>query len=316
MSGMLLTVTIQTYNHADSLSQTLRSLEGLRCPADAEYEILVIDNNSCDHTASVIKEFSSVLGPRLRSVFEPQQGLSHARNRAIAEARGDILCFLDDDALADPDWLVGHAEAYGTDEHIVAVGGRVELQWPEGWSRPPWFAGDLDGYLSGFDLGPGSLSMEYPRYPYGCNMSVRCRIAREIGGFCVRLGRRKNNLLSNEERYFFYRIHQQGGRVVYAPRAIVHHMIPAERLSKRFFLKRGYAQGISDILFSQEIAPDQKDFGSRARALLSGLKHLAIAGVNASGCLVHRRDAGACFLGLVRGAYAIGCVAGATGYAR
>jgi glycosyltransferase involved in cell wall biosynthesis len=310
---MFLTVTIQTYNHAETLAATLHSLAGLRCPADADYEILVINNNSSDRTARVIEEFGAILGPRLRSVPEPRQGLSHARNLALAAARGDVVCFLDDDAVADAGWLAAHAELYRTDERIVAAAGRIGLRWPPGWSRPAWLPADLESYLSGLDLGPERCVLEYPRHPYGCNMSIRRDVAREIGGFSDRLGRRGRCLRSNEEKLFFYRIHEQGGQVVYAPEAVVHHVIPAERLSKRFFLKRAYAQGMSDLLLRREIAPGPDTAARKVRRLLGGLKLSAAMGLRASRDILSRRDRAACFLGLARGAYAVGYLAGAAG---
>ena len=68
------------------------------------------------------------------------------------------------------------------------------------------FSADLEGYLSGVDLGSDGGVMQFPSYPYGCNMSVRRELAERVGGFCVRLGRTGSNLISNEEKHFFYTI--------------------------------------------------------------------------------------------------------------
>ena len=86
---MFVTITIQTYNRSAVLAETLESLRPLQCPAGVEYEILVVDNNSTDDTPQVLQKYGVLLAPRLRSVFEPQQGLSHARNRAVRSPRGD-----------------------------------------------------------------------------------------------------------------------------------------------------------------------------------------------------------------------------------
>ncbi len=261
---MFLTVTIQTYNHAEGLRSALGSLSGLGCPVGLDYEVLVVDNNSTDGTAGVIEEYRGVLGSRLRATFEPCQGLSAARNRALAEARGEVICFLDDDALADPGWLAGHASAYRADERVAAVGGRIELQWPAGWVRPPWLAPELEGYLSGLDLGSEPRVMTYPCYPYGCNMSVRRDVARRVGGFSTRLGRHGPGLQSNEEKLFFLQIHRLGGRVVYTPDALVRHVVPAQRLSKGFFLRRAWAQGLSDAIFRRLVGATDDSGGSEA----------------------------------------------------
>ena len=308
---MFVTITIQTYNNANVLEQALQSLAGLHCPDDVDYEILVIDNNSNDGTAAVIERNRALLGPRLRSVFESKQGLSHARNRAIAEAGGEIIGFIDDDALVDRDWLVGHVQAYRDDEQTVAVGGRVLLRWPDEWSRPQWLSSELDGYLSGVDLGRERQVMCYPRYPYGCNMSVKREVAQRIGGFSVRLGRKKSSLISNEEKYFFYQIHQMGGRVVYAPAALVHHMVPMTRLSRKFFLRRGYAQGISNILFQTETNPIGHVFLWHLRQVAVGMRLLSRAVVSVAGYRLSSRNGPGRFSRQVRMMYSLGYMVGA-----
>ena len=313
---MFVTITIQTYNNAEILGQVLQSLGELQCPDDADYEILVVDNNSDDVTAAVVEHSRFALGSRLRYVFESNQGLSHARNRAIAEARGEIICFLDDDALADGNWLTGHVEAYREDEQTVAVGGRVLLQWPSGWSRPAWLSSDLDGYLSGVDLGQDRQVMHYPRYPYGCNMSVRRPIAEQIEGFSVRLGRKKGSLISNEEKHFFHKIHQMGGQVMYTPDALVHHMVPATRLKRRFFLRRGYAQGISNVIFQTEIDPTKRTFLWHLRQCAVGVTLFGGALARTAVSCFSRCARSAVFSGVVRAVYGLGYMVGAAQGAR
>ncbi len=312
----MISVAICTYNNAERLAVALQSLRNLECPPGQQHEILVIDNHSTDATARVIAEFAGVLGARLRSVFESRPGLSHARNRALAEARGEIVCFLDDDATVESGWLVAHAQAYEADAQTVAVGGRILLRWPEGFARPAWLPPALDGYLSALDFGPQPRRLEFPSHPYGCNMSVQRAFAQEIGGFCTRLGRKKSSLLSNEERHFFYQAQRRGGQVIYTPEAVVHHLIPRERLSKKFFVRRGYAQGASDAVLRREIAAQEERPCSRARVCLSGMKLLATTVWRNSGSLVVHRDEAARLLGFVRVAHAAGYIAGAVGLVR
>lgn len=302
---MFVTVTVQTYNNASSLGQMLRSLEALRCPGGIDYEVLVVDNNSTDQTASVVRECRTSLGSRLRYVFEPRQGLSHARNRAIAEARGDIICFIDDDVVVDPGWLTGHMNAYLADSQIVAVGGRVFLRWPDGWTRPAWLTPDLEGCLSCVNAEAAGPLMRFPRYPYGCNMSIRRDMARQIGGFCPALGRKESNLISNDEKLFFYEVHVLGGRVAYAHGAVVHHVVPPSRLTKRFFLKRAYAQGMSDIIFFNEMNPGGRTFMWHLRQVIAGTCRTGWAlAIAAARCLPGVRTNG--FAALVRASYTLG----------
>src|SRR3954471_25010252 len=97
------TVAIPTYNRADFLRQTLAGLAAQQFPRE-HFEVLVIDNNSRVHTRNVVEEFAHSR-PSPRYIQEPRQGLDYARNRAIAEARGDIIIFGDDDILVQPDWI-------------------------------------------------------------------------------------------------------------------------------------------------------------------------------------------------------------------
>src|SRR4051812_1329005 len=103
---MLVTVAICTWNRAALLDRTLARLRDLRIPPGLSWELLVVDNNCTDETSAVLARHAKHLP--LRALHEPKQGHSHARNRAVAEARGDLLLWTDDDVLAHADWLAEH----------------------------------------------------------------------------------------------------------------------------------------------------------------------------------------------------------------
>ncbi len=153
--------------------------------------------------------------------------------------------------------------------------------------------------------------MRYPRYPYGCNMSVRRETAEQIGGFSARLGRKKSSLISNEEKYFFYKIDQMGGQVTYTPAALVHHLVPPKRLSQDFFLRRGYAQGISNILFQTETSPVRRRFWWHLRQVAVGMRLLSQAAVGMARHRLHGRNGAGSFTRRVRMRYCLGYMAGA-----
>src|SRR5262245_27982400 len=119
------TIAIPTYNRADFLRQTLAGIAAQQFPRD-HFEVLVIDNNSRDHTRTVVEEFAGA-HPAPRHVHEEKQGLDYARNRAIAEARGEIILFGDDDILVSPDWMAQMTVPLIADgaRRIGAVGGEV-----------------------------------------------------------------------------------------------------------------------------------------------------------------------------------------------
>lgn len=254
---MFATISIQTYNHAGTLATTLESLRRLRCPTDTDYEILVVNNNSSDNTPKIIRDYTKILAPRLRSVFESRQGLSHARNRALQEARGEIVCFLDDDVKVDAGWLNAVVEAFEKYNASI-VGGRSYLIFPDGIQRPEWLTERFETLLSRLDYGDEVL-VNTDKDLFGLNFSVLKEIALEIGGFNTSFGRNGRSLLCGEEKDLLDRIRNAGGIAVYEPNAVVGHIVPPERLKKKWFLMRIYAGAVSSerLLIAQGDTPNR-----------------------------------------------------------
>ncbi|MBK8050876.1 MAG: glycosyltransferase family 2 protein [Anaerolineales bacterium] len=146
-----ITAALCTHNRAALLDGAIASLLAQSLPPPA-YEILVIDNSSNDATPAVIQRYQDTPGPvTLRSAVEPMLGLSYARNRAAQLAAGEIIAYLDDDAVADTGWLAGLLAAYAAFPDAWAVGGPVQLLWR--LARPSWLGDDLLPMLSQLDLG-------------------------------------------------------------------------------------------------------------------------------------------------------------------
>jgi len=245
----VVSVTIQTYNRAPVLAETLETLRALRRPAAIEYEILVVDNNSRDETADVLRHYGDLLAPRFRGVFEPRQGLSHARNRALAEARGTVVSFLDDDVVVDPGWLEAVWAAF-TAYGATVVGGRSYLIYPPAQSRPVWLPAHREDMYSRLDYGPDPL-VGTDKELFGLNFSVLRETALAVGGFDSAFGRCGAKLACGEETDLLARLRRAGGLVVYEPRAVVGHKIPAERLTKQWLLRRAYHGALSSGRFSR-----------------------------------------------------------------
>lgn len=263
-----LTAVICTYNRAHYLADTI---EGLRAQTGyaGVFDILVVDNASTDHTAALVQDMQRQPGYPIHYVYEPQRGLSYARNRAAHEAQGDIIAYVDDDVFVEAGWLTALAEAYQTSgDRVVGVAGAVSLVW-EG-QRPTWFPVELEGYLSSTrHLGSQPQTLRPGLYPIGANVSFRRNALLAVGGFLVNLGRRGTNLLSNEEVEVCHRLWATGQQLVYTPRAAVRHRIPGHRVTRRYLLRRGYWQGVSDTLLDQLICPR-----SRLALLRATLAHL------------------------------------------
>src|ERR1700683_3449953 len=104
MNPPKITVLLCTHNRAQSLPIALESIATQILPQSVGWEILVVDNNSSDETRQVVDDFCRRC-PQIRYLFESKQGISHARNSGIQNARGEILAFIDDDETAGIDWL-------------------------------------------------------------------------------------------------------------------------------------------------------------------------------------------------------------------
>src|SRR5688572_27249140 len=178
---IILSVVVCTYNRADLLSRLLESFRTQAFEAQ-RYEIIVVDNNSTDNTSSVVREFCPSFS-NLRYFLEPQQGLSHARNRGWRKARGQYVAFMDDDARASRDWVETALRCFGwIRPEPLAIGGKILPAYDA--PKPTWFHDDLE--LRSFGDNPRFLSSGESFS--GSNMVFRRDVLEHYGGFDARVG--------------------------------------------------------------------------------------------------------------------------------
>lgn len=268
----LVSAIICTHNRDSYLGA---AIDSLLAQDFADFEIVVVDNASIDRTRAVVELRSGV-----KYVYEPVTGLSVARNTGARVATGQILAYLDDDAVASPHWLSVLYAAYQDDEKLAIAGGKVTLIWPSGYSAPPWLSEDLAGNLGAYDLGDRLVYIQNPGLtPRGLNYSIRSIFLAQIGGFNVNLGRVGKNLLSNEELLMTEQALKLGWQVAYLPDALVAHNVSSERLNQSWFFSRSWWQGISECYrekISGRAGLGQLLRGSERliRGLYKSLKHL------------------------------------------
>lgn len=234
-AARVMTVAICTHGQAPHLAEALTSVADQDVPASLRVEILCVDNNPVPTVA-----LPEGLARRVRVVHEPMAGLSRARNAAIAHAAGDILAFLDDDAVATPGWAAAMTADLAR-TGAWCLGGRVLPRWPG--EEPTWLAPRLRYLLSIVDLGDEVRWLRGPTFPCGANLAIRKSVFERVGLFHPELGRRPGSLLSGEEIDLFRRVLRAGGIVAYTPHAIVHHIIPASRLTPTFLRRRAWWEG-------------------------------------------------------------------------
>ncbi|MBD2625837.1 hormogonium polysaccharide biosynthesis glycosyltransferase HpsE [Trichormus variabilis] len=242
-----LTVAIPTYNGESRLPKVIEHLQRQQGIENLKWEILVVDNNSTDGTAQLVQNYQAnwPYGVPLRYCFEPEQGLAFARNKAITEAKGELVGFLDDDNLPHPNWVI-EAYKFGK-EHPKAgayasqIHGLFEVN-PSEEIKPILF------YLAINKRGdePHLYEPRKKGLPPGAGLVVR----RHVWKQCVPenlflVGRVGDSMLAGEDSEAMLYIHQGGWEIWYNPAMFLEHIIPAWRLEKNYLiaLMRGIGLG-------------------------------------------------------------------------
>lgn len=250
---MRLTAVICTYDRYDILPDAIRALTQQSLPASG-FEILVIDNSPDPiRSAAEAKPWAKVRN--LTWVHETRPGLSNARNVALARAKGDIIAYIDDDAIAVPGWaqaLIAAFDALGAGTAVV--GGRVVPLFRS--PRPDWLSDRLLPYLSMVDLGEDRRPITEAEWVVGANVAYRTEALRAVGGFSTNLGRIGNSgLLSAEETEVANKLRAAGLSIGYDPQAEVAHLVDASRTSQAWFARRIAWQAVSAVLAGETGKP-------------------------------------------------------------
>jgi len=245
-----LTVAIPTHNRAASLRETLASVAALKIPSGAEVDCLVIDNGSSDSTAAVAEEFARSASMPARRVFEPRLGSSFARNRAADESAGaNYIFFIDDDATAEPEWALEMLSAMDRRNLDCACGSVVPR-----WTAPPpqWLGTSLWVKLAVHDpravAAADQSALERMSNYFSANVGFRRSAFERFGRFREDLGVVGSNPISGEDTELFARIIAGGGRMGFVPRAIVHHSIPPERMTRAYLRRKSFAYGVGTAI--------------------------------------------------------------------
>jgi glucosyl-dolichyl phosphate glucuronosyltransferase len=246
-SGLSVSVVICAHLE-ERLADTMAAVNSVRRQSLAPAEIIIV----VDHNPVLYRRLASAL-PDL-AVVENQEarGLSGGKNTGIAMARGDIVAFLDDDAVADANWLKFFVDPY-SDRAVAGVGGLTLPSWAAG--QPSWFPAEFYWVVGcsyvGLPTSPAPV-----RNLFGGNASFRRGIFDTVGGFRTGIGRSASKRpLGCEETELCIRLRQQspGSVLLFDNRAVIWHKVPAPRSRFSYFLSRCYAEGLSKAMVTQKV---------------------------------------------------------------
>jgi len=234
-----------------------------------------------DHNERLMQDVAATFPGITVIANRHRKGLSGARNSGLEVSRGDVVAFLDDDAIADGNWIENMLALYA-DADVIGTGGKVMPLWPD--RRPPWLPEEFD-WVVGCSYRGQPEKRARIRNPIGCNMSVRRDVAQAVDGFREGAGRTGNDASGCEETEFFIRASEllPGSRVLYDPAITVQHQISADRTSWSYFCKRCIAEGRSKTSMVSRVGSSQGLAAERSYVVrvlplgvLRGLSDLAL----------------------------------------
>ncbi len=249
----MLSVILCTYNRDRYIYNVLASLADNNLP-HSDYEVVLVNNNSTDNTPSECERFQhDYPDVAFRYCVEPQQGLSHARNRGIKEAAGDILVYVDDDALVNTEYLRTYVDFFTRNPQAVAAGGPITPRY-DGCQEPEWMSHYTRQLVTG-ELNLGDKEREFPRgaFPGGGNAAYRRSVFDTVGLFNPELGRKGNSLIGAEEKDLFDKMTSHGMHFYYLPTAILYHLIPPKKLTQDYFDRLTHSIGVSERYRTRQI---------------------------------------------------------------
>ena len=243
------TVAICTYNRANLLKLCIESLNAINFHK-SEFEVLVVDNNSSDDTAEICSHIP-ILYPELnfRYVVETRQGVGYTRTRCAQEAKGEIVAYIDDDCLAEVNWLKEIVAFYNKHPEAMSTGGRIIPKYLV--PVADWFGKYFWGLVGNYDLGSKVFQMEGVRYPSGANMHFRRVAFERYGTFDGNLGRSGKSLMAGEEKAMYLKLIKAKEKVYYLPQVIVYHHVEGNKFDKAYVRKHSFGIGGSERLMNR-----------------------------------------------------------------
>jgi glycosyltransferase involved in cell wall biosynthesis len=233
---MTLSIIICSYNRASYISDALTSLYGQSSGLD-DFEVIIVDNNSIDNTKEVYAQWRQTnTNGQFTFISETKQGASFARNTGAAIAKGEWVCFMDDDAVATTDYVKNIIKHIQDQPFIVGFGGRIIPKYIP--AEPKWMSYYVSSLVGNFDYASTACAFENGKYPLESNMIVKKSVYDQIGGFNVNLPGVVGTLrIGGEGKELFYKIIALGHTIYYDPSICVHHVVEVKKLTSEYMYR-------------------------------------------------------------------------------
>jgi glycosyltransferase involved in cell wall biosynthesis len=233
---MTLSIIICSYNRSSYISDALTSLYNQSSELD-NCEVIIVDNNSTDNTKEVYAIWRQTnTNGQFTFISETKQGASFARNTGAAIAKGQWVCFMDDDAVATPNYVENILKHIQNKPDAVGFGGRIIPKYIP--SEPKWMSYYVSSLVGNFDYAPIPCAFENGKYPLESNMIVKKSVYDKIGGFNVNLPGVVGTLrIGGEGKELFYKILALGHIIYYDPAICVHHVVEVKKLTSEYMYR-------------------------------------------------------------------------------
>lgn len=233
---MLVSVVICSYNRAAYIGGALDSLYQQTAKL-ADFEVIVVDNNSTDGTDQVFEKWRAAHPDgSFYYTTETQQGASFARNKGAQLAKGAWLCFMDDDAIATPEYIQNILRH--TQEHpdVLGFGGKIIPKYIP--AEPKWMSYYVSSLVGNFDYAPIACAFENGKYPLESNMIMKKSAFDLVGGFNTAIPGVVGTLrIGGEGKELFYKIIALGEKIYYDPSLLVYHVVEVEKLTPAYMYR-------------------------------------------------------------------------------
>ena len=247
-----LSIIVCTRNRARQLATLFQCLGSQRDIEDIRWEIVIVDNNSTDNTKEVAYAFCEGSNLKVNYLFEPNTGLSYARNSGILASKGSLLLFIDDDVLIPQEFISNALFAIKEFSEFDIFGFRVLPEWPESglqnqaFKPPFWLSFKkplnlpinlIQSFLPVHDLGPEPL--QYPnriaKNPIGASFLVKKEVFEKLGPFREDLGAGQSGVCEDTEFFWYALINNF--KILYWPYAALYHTVDPDRLTVSYLHK-------------------------------------------------------------------------------